>query len=353
MSNLIDLPNITPESIVFGNGNGNSTKKSGNFSLKNYLDTSLAEGETEKTITIRLLPMDINTGNPFAHIWVHNIQVPKELVKPNQRPFRDFICVRKTSDVDHERFGHKCPLCEVNNNAYKEAEKQKDPVVKKSWTDVSCAHKAKEAVILRCIERGKENEGVKFWKFKLRDDKTDPYNQILRLYQKRNEEGERAGVEVNILDIYNGRDLEITITEGTAAPKVLDCSIATPLSKDEELMKKWIYDPKKWQDVFTCKEYEYLALVDQMKIPYYDKEKQLWVDRDVYDKEHGIKRGEKKKEEADKANEEISKAEQAAKAETPKQEEVAAPAAPVVQQAQEKPKFAASITINDNEDLPF
>ena len=352
MSNFIDLPNITPESIVFGNGGENTPKKQGNFSLKNYLDTSLGEGETEKTITIRLLPMDINTGNPFVRIHVHNIQVPKELVKPNQRPFRDFICVRKTADIDHERYGYKCPLCEVNNSAYEEAKKYaNDPVMKKSWTDVSCAHKAKEAVILRCIERGKENEGVKFWKFKLRDDKTDPYNQILRLYQKRKEEGEKAGVEINILDIYNGRDLEITITEGTAAPKVLDCSISTPLSKDEELMKKWIYDPKKWQEVFTCKDYEYLALVDQMKIPYYDKDKGVWVDRDIYDKEHGIVRGNQKKEEADKANEEINKAEQAAKAETP------APAqpAPVQQeqaQAQPKQSFAASITVQD-EDLPF
>ena len=351
MGNLIDLPNITPESIVFGT-QGNSSKKPSNFNAKNYLDMRLAEGETEKTITIRLLPMDLKTGNPFAKIHVHNVQVPKELVKAGQKPYKDYICLAKTEDIDHEKFGHKCPFCEINNSAYKEAEKQTDPVVKKSWQDISIANKRKEAVVLRCIERGKEDEGVKFWKFKIRDDKTDPYNQIIKLYQKRKEEGEKAGVALNILDIYNGRDLDVTITaEGTSAPQILDSSISTPLSKDEEQMKKWIYDEKKWQDVFTCKTYEYLKLVSEMRIPWYDKEKDLWVDRDEYNKEHGIDTKEKQ-EQVDTTNEEIKAAEQAAKA-------AAAPAVaePVVTMETpapvEKPKesFAASITIDD--DLPF
>ena len=48
-------------------------------------------------------------------------------------------------------------------------------------------------------------------------------------------------------------------------------------------MKKWIYDSKKWQDVFTCKPYEYLALVSQMKTPWFDKANNIWVDKDDYD----------------------------------------------------------------------
>ena len=343
MGNMIDLPNITPESIVFGDGN--SPKKQSNFSVKNYLDTRLAKGEKEKTITIRLLPMDLKTGNPFATIFVHNVQVPKDLVKEGQRPYKDYICLRKTEDIDHEKYGHKCPFCEINNSAYKEAEKQTDPVVKKSWTDISLANKVKEGRVFRCIERGKEDEGVKFCKFKLRDDKTDIYHQIIKLYQKRKEEGERAGVEVNILDIYNGRDLEITITEGTAAPKVIDSGISTPLSKDEEQMKKWIYDEKKWQDVFTCKTYEYMSLISQMKTPWYDKEKDLWVDKEVYNKEHGITTSSEKQEEAEEINEKIKDVNAVVRQEQK----------PVVEQPKPETKesFVASITVKDDEDLPF
>ena len=48
-------------------------------------------------------------------------------------------------------------------------------------------------------------------------------------------------------------------------------------------MKAWIYDSKKWQDVFTCKPYEYLSLVSQMKTPWFDKANNIWIDKDEYD----------------------------------------------------------------------
>ena len=342
MGNLVDLPNITPDSIVFGN------KKPSNFDVKNYLNVRLDEGQTEKTITIRLLPMDLSTGNPFVKIHVHNVQVPKELARPGQKPFKDYICLSKTKDIDHEKFGHKCPFCEINKSAYEEAEKCKDPIARKSWIDTSLDNKAREAVILRCIERGKENEGVKFWKFKLRDDKTDPYNQIIKLYQMRRDEAAKAGVELNILDIYNGRDLNVTITaEGTSAPQIVDSSISTPLSKDEEQMKKWIYDEKKWQDVFTCKPYEYLSLISEMKVPYYDKDKGVWVDRAVYNAEHGIATPTENKAGAKEIDEKIKDVNTAIKQETAQ-----APAPTPAQTAESRASFAAAITVNDD-DIPF
>jgi len=348
MGNLIDLPNITPESIIIGENGGGSKKKS-NFSLKDYLDLQPAEGEKQKTTTIRLLPMDLETGNPFVRVHVHNVKVPQDLIKNGKKPFKDFICLRRNKDIDHETFGDKCPFCELNNKLYKEAEECKDATEKKELYKMSCSFKTKEAVICRCIERGKEEEGVKFWKFKLRDDKADPYHQILKLYQQRKAEAESAGQVLNILDIYNGRDLTVTVTaDSTSAPQVLDVSISTPLSKDEEQMRAWIYDKKKWNDVFTCKPYDYLNLVAQMKNPWRDKEKGIWVDKAEYEKEHGI--------ESTKSKEEVEKAKDAVKELAKEAEKQTEPVveAPVAQPVQEAPKqsFAASITIDD-EDLPF
>jgi hypothetical protein len=143
---------------------------------------------------------------------------------------------------------------------------------------------SRETVVCRCIERGKEDEGVKFWKFNMRNDKTDPYNQIIKLVNLRKENAERKGKVENILDIYNGRDLSITFTEGgTSAPTIVDDMDRTPLSENEELMRKWIYDSKKWQDVFTCKPYEYLNLVAQMKTPWFDRNNGVWVDKEEFD----------------------------------------------------------------------
>ena len=284
MGNLINLPNITFDSLVVEGQNKTTEKKTNTFDAKNYLNTRLSDGEKEKTLTIRLLPMDLETGNPFVIIHTHNVKVPQDMVKPGEKPYKTYICLSKTADIDHERFGSKCPFCEINYKAYKESEKQTDPLMKKNYQEISIANLSRETVVCRCIERGKEDEGVKFWKFNLRSDKTDPYHQILKLVNLRKEAAEKKGKVENILDIYDGRDLIITITEGsTSAPIVTDDGDRSPLSENEELMKKWIYDSKKWQDVFTCKPYEYLNLVAQMKTPWFDRENNVWVDKDEYD----------------------------------------------------------------------
>ena len=283
MGNLINLPNITLDSLVIEGGK-TQEKKNSMFDAKNYLDTKLEKGVTEKTLTIRLLPMDLETGNPFVVVHTHNVKVPSTMVKPGEKPYKSYICLAKNADINHEKFGTKCPFCELNRAAYLESTKVTDPQQKKSYQEISIANLSREAIICRCIERGKEDEGVKFWKFNLRADKTDPYNQILKLATLRKEEAERMGKNNNILDIYEGRDLNITFTsEGTSAPTVVDDSDRSPLSDNEELMKEWIYDSKKWQDVFTCKPYEYLSLVSQMKTPWFDKSNNIWVDKDEYD----------------------------------------------------------------------
>ncbi len=330
MGNIITLPNITPEAMenLEKETTASKDKKNSSFDTRNYLDVRLDEGQTEKTIKIRLLPMDLDTGNPFVKVYTHNVKVPKEVSKSG---YKSYICLNKTPGIDHEVFGNKCPFCELNREAYSESTKTDDPVKKKAWQEISVANLHRETVIVRCIQRGKEDEGVKFWKFNIRDkDKSDPYNQIMRLYKTRKEEAEAAGQTLNILDIYNGRDLNITITDGNSAPAVSDAGFSTPLSKDENQMKQWIYDSKKWQDVFAIKPYEYLNIVSQMRIPWYDRDLGKWVDKEEYDIAHGN--------EVKKADDDVKNAEDAIK-EAAKEPE--------------KKDFAASITINDEDDLPF
>jgi hypothetical protein len=341
MGNVIDLPNITPESIVIDGGSPQEPVSKGSFDVKNYLNVRLDKGEEEKTLTIRLLPMDLTTGNPFVKIHVHNVQVPKELVSEGQKPYKSFICLHNNKDIDHERYGDKCPYCELNYNAYVESTKATDPIEKKSWQKISLQNKSEEAVIVRCIERGKENEGVKFWKFNIRDDKTDPYNQILKLWTLRKESAEKKGEVNNILDIYNGRDLNVTITkEGTSAPQIVDDSDRSPLSKDENQMREWIFDKKKWQDVFTCKPYDYLKLVSEMRVPWFDKKAEKWVDKEEYEAAHKSQKNE--------SNEELKNAEAKIVEMANSVEYESKP-----EQKSEK-TFAQSITINEeSEDLPF
>ena len=104
-------------------------------------------------------------------------------------------------------------------------------------------------------------------------------------------------------------------------------------------MKAWIYDTKKWQDVFSTKPYEYLSLISQMKTPWYDRESGKWIDKAEIDAKN-----EGKKEEAEKAEKEIKEAEDKAKGQT--MTPAPAPEAP-------KQDFTNSLIMKDDEDLPF
>lgn len=285
MGRLIDLPNISMDSLEFdvrGNSDGDSKR---NDYAKNYLDTRVRDGEKEKTVTIRLLPIDLETGSPFVLVHTHNVRVPKEIAKGAERPFKTYMCLSKNRDIDHEKYGNKCPFCELNSKAYEEfqALKPTDPETAELYKKISIANKARQSVICRCIERGKEEDGVKFWKFNLRDDNSDPYHQIINLARLRRKNAEAKGRTNNILDIYEGVDLNITFFPGTTAPKVVDDTEKCPVSEDDEQMKAWIFDSKKWQDVFTCKPYEYLNLISQMRVPWFDKTEKKWVDKEIYD----------------------------------------------------------------------
>ena len=309
MGNRVNI-NIDPELVSKIDLNEKKTEKQetqSTFNTKNYLNVKLDKenGEQSKEITIRLLPMNLETGYPFVRVHFHNIKVNKAIFNTE---WKSYVCLSQNEDIDHNKFGNKCPLCEQNQKAYKLAEKETDEAKKKALYKLSCSHKSNEAVIVRCIERGKESEGVKFWKFNLRDDKADPYNQIMDLFKYRRNKSLEKGDEVpeNILDLYNGRDLIVTI-KSTEKSNNTNITIRldedrTPITTDEELLEKWVYDKKTWQEVFPPKDYDYISLVIQNKYPWFDKKNNKWVDRDEFNKnkENQVKDEDKKVDEADK-----------------------------------------------------
>lgn len=313
------------------------------FDKKNYLNVRLAKGETKKELVIRLLPIDKDSDTPFKIIKMHNVKVPTEIAESG---FKGYVCLEETKDVDHEKFGTKCPFCELRHEAFKrakdlsnrEAEIQellKNPELdkekrtelsneliankplKEKWYQLGKDNFTSEVCIIRCIERGHEEDGPKFWKFTVRKDCTDPYNVINELVKARRDEKiaygyseEEAG---NILDVYNGKDLKIIITEQKqegnsksvkTGVSVMDYGPEGPVSKNEQLMQQWIDDEKKWSDVFTVKPYDYLSIVLDGKIPFFDKAQKKWVEKGV--KEDKGKTEEQAEQEA-KINEKIEK----------------------------------------------
>lgn len=253
------------------------------FDEKNYLNIRLSDNQTTKELKFRLLPIDGESNTPFKKIHVHTVKVPKE-VSPSG--WKSYICIEKTEGIDRNIYGSKCPFCEMNREAYKKFTEATEPTIKERWKKISLDNIPKEACIVRGIERGAEEDGPKFWKFNIRKDKTDPKGQIMELYKTRLEESREEGLEdENILDINTGKDLKITISlasdnnqgENRTSVKIVDYGKNKPLSTDVNQMLEWVNDSKKWSDVFTIKPYDYLSVILEGEIPFYDKTLNKWV----------------------------------------------------------------------------
>ena len=157
-------------------------KKKNGFDEKNYLDVKLKKGEKSKEKVIRFLPIDGTSKKFFKKIHTHTLKVDKQIA-PSE--WKGYICLKQNDDIDHETLGNKCPICELNYEAYKKSLEATDPDEKKRWQDISLAHKSQEAIVCRCIERGAEQDGPKFLKFNTHKKKDDIYNVVKKLYYTR------------------------------------------------------------------------------------------------------------------------------------------------------------------------
>ena len=277
--------NITMEAmdVEFNTSKTQTKQKESHFDEKNYLNIRLDGDQTTKELKIRLLPINGKSQTPFKKIHVHTIKVSKEI---SPSGWKSYICLEKTEGFDTERYGKKCPFCELNREAYKNFTEATDEIEKRRWRDISLNNAAKEACIVRCIERGAENDGPKFWKFNVRKDNTDPKGQIMELYKTRLDESRDEGLDdENILDIRTGKDLKVTISlaaENRTSVKVVDYGKNKPLSIDETQMMEWVNDEKEWFDVFSLKPYDYLRIILDGEIPFYDKKLNKWVTKVEY-----------------------------------------------------------------------
>ena len=284
-------PNIDPTSVEAQYESVLTPRARTVFNEKNYLNVRLQPGEKTKTLTIRLLPFSREEPVPFHMIHTHNIKVSPEL---NESQFKNYVCLRKTQDID-PKYGNLCPICEANMDANRVINEMKqrgsqDKEAEKMWKEISYATRGIDTWIVRCIERGKEEEGVKFWKFNNSKKKDGVYDKIMALYMVR--KNERPGY--NIFDLQNGKDLKITLTQEYnektrrtfTAVNVVDAGFESALSNDPAQIDAWIDDPKKWTDVYGVKNYDYLKLAYNQEVPFYDKDLGKWVSKKEYYETH-------------------------------------------------------------------
>lgn len=224
-------------------------KASKEYDLKNYFNTYIKEGVKSATKQIRILP-PAKGKSPFIEIHAHKVQVDGE--------WKTFPCLR------HEK-EEACPFCEAYD-ALRATGKESDKELAKKFN-------AKKLYVVKVIDRDNEEDGVKFWRFNHDYRKEGIYDKIM---------GVLNAIKKDITNAETGRDLLITINRNqNNIPVVSAVSHMDPttLSEDSEKLEKWLSDERTWEDVYSTKNYDYLAIIVTGGIPVWDKETNSFVDK--------------------------------------------------------------------------
>ena len=253
------------------------------FDTKNYLQARLGEKESSKTLTIRLLPITPDSETAFQKIHMHTVRVNKEI---SASGWKTFVCPTKNK-VDGKLMGDKCPFCDLSTKARELKNQSLDEPTKKKYGDIEFLNRAKDMWIVRCIERGHEDDGVKFWMFPDNRQGKGVHDQIMGLAEVRRTAAKAKGNDYSIFDLNNGLDLIVNLkkgTDGKTAIQILDGGFPCPLTDDFELGEQWIHDEKKWYEVYTVKPYDYMKIVAEGGVPVYSTEEKKYVNKVEADK---------------------------------------------------------------------
>jgi len=276
------------ENELFDDGGGNQPqvqpqqqKKA--FDAKNYLSTRLADNEQKRTVNIRIvLTEDIDGKKKFAiPVNIHSLKLSLNQNRQNKVAkggYKSFICLND-NHVKDDLGQNGCPLCQKKLKIFEEANNVDDVNEKKAICKQAYSYDTKTSYIVRCIERGKEDEGIKFWRFNKHDDGSGPFDAIKEMWTTYHNAG------INIFDYKNGIDLILTLTKAPkknesstekTAIKIMADVAPKPLGTDEQI-QMWVNDEKDWKDMYRAKSFDYLALIADDKTPVFDAENKKWV----------------------------------------------------------------------------
>jgi hypothetical protein len=215
--------------------------------LTKYFTIALEKGIQRGEKTFRILPDPINpAGSPFVEVYFHVIKVGDKQ--------------RKLYDPGKNE-GKPSPLTEV----YKELMATGDPNDKNIARD----YKPRLYYVIRGIERGKEHEGIKFWRFPHDSKGSGAFDMISAIFNKFDD----------ITDPLTGRDLSIQLQKVKSPRGQEYTNISTiiandpsPLSADASLVQQWMADKSTWESVYKKYDYDYLQIVAEQGIPTWSEE---------------------------------------------------------------------------------
>jgi hypothetical protein len=223
--------------------------------LSNYFSTFLPKGVNEATKTIRIIPGP--DGSPFTNLHVHNHKVDNQ--------WRKFVCPNKEKKKD-DGTPEDCPFCEAHTLLMSQNTEES--------RKLAYQYKVKKTYIVKVIDRDKEGEGVKFWRFTHSRQKDGIYDKIISIFKM---------AKADLSNPETGRDLVITIARNDRGIPTVSGIAAqfdvTPLSEDQAQANVWLNDTRTWEDVYSAKSYDYLRILVEDGEPMWDKDLKTFVNK--------------------------------------------------------------------------
>ena len=220
------------------------------YDLKNYFNTYIPENVKSGTKTIRILPT--KNGSPFVEMHGHKIMVDSE--------WKTFPCLK------HEK-GEACPFCEAREELLSTGKDSDKELAKK--------YNARLMYVVKVIDRDNEEDGVKFWRFNHDYTKNGVYDKLFAMI---------TALKKDVTNPETGRDIVITISRnqnGVPVVSGIQALDPSPLSEDANKTNEWLADERTWEDVYSVRTYDYLAIIVKGYTPVWDKEEKCFVAKEL------------------------------------------------------------------------
>ena len=225
---------------------GKGNKMSNEDRLKKYFTEKLQKGEKNVTKRFRILPSS-DGGSPFVEVYFHEKEVNGKWEK--------IYCSEKND-------GGHCPLCESREALLEEGTEKAKKLAKE--------FSARKFYVVKGIDRDKEDDGVKFWRFKHKYTNDGIMDKIVPIFK----------IKGDISDAREGRDIIISVGRNDKNHSVVNSIMADDVSiltTDKEKANDWFNNEETFKDVYAKKSKEYLEIVATNKTPIWDSEQSKFV----------------------------------------------------------------------------
>jgi len=226
-------------------GSSSTSKMSQEERMKKYFAAILTKDETQGQRRVRILPTT-DGSSPFKEVWFHELYIDGKWQK-----FYD------PGKNDNER----SPLNEVYDELMSTG--------KASDKELARQYRPRKFYIVKVIDRDKEQDGPKFWRFKHNYKQEGIFDKIIPIYKAKGD----------VADPDKGRDLILELTKAKTPKGAYYTVIQTvmyddpeAIHQDADTMDSWVNDELTWEDVYSKKPIEYLEALARGETPRWDSD---------------------------------------------------------------------------------